>query len=116
VSEADHDAKADEAAVAHDPEPKSKDLPETFWLTRDRLNGRLLDVVEVWLVRPEQMELSHGDIMWKAPHEKVDKEMTWWGSWTVTEAKRQARTIPDTKMECIRIGRQEDVVSVPLLN
>jgi hypothetical protein len=115
VIEADNDAKADEASVAHDPEPKNK-LPEVYWMTRDRINGRLLDKVDVWLVRPEQEDLGRGESWWRAPKDLVDKQDTFHASWTLAEAKRNARTIPETRMECIRVGNAADAVEVPLLN
>lgn len=101
----------------HDPEPKIP-LPAVFWMTRDKCNGRMLDVVEVWLVKPEPSFCEDGDVMWIAPVDQVDERDTWYASWKLAEAaeNNNSHTLPQTCRECIRVGREVPVVHVDALN
>lgn len=83
------------------------DLPsQDFWLTRDRSEGELSDLVEIWLCRPEAIRYSDGDVTWIAPLDAVDRVTTFAGTVTVALATLElGNGVPASERECLRVGR-----------
>ena len=83
-------------------------LPDTFWLTRDRLGGDLSAKVELWSVLPQRLRCEDGDVIWLAPDALLDgTELTCLGDLTVAEARlRFGPGIPETDRECTRVGSE----------
>jgi hypothetical protein len=72
-----------------------------YWLTRDKRNGKLADVIEVWLVRPVLHKFEDGDVMWLPKLELVDSETTHYAEWTIDKCLKECRVYPETERECI---------------
>lgn len=89
-----------------EPEPK-KYL--TYWATRERKGGKLSDKIEIWLVRPERIRFTDGDVMWLAPADAIGLRDTFYGEWSVDEAlKNIGPGYPATDRECVVVGNPED--------
>lgn len=83
-----------------------RDYPRV-WLTRDRREGELLDMVEVWAVPPIRHRSDDGDVLWLPPDCYLLGEIrgeTHVTDLTLDEARDFAGTIPETDRECIRVG------------
>ena len=89
----------------------SDPLPDVFWCTRDMLGGVLSSKVEVWAIRPHREACTDGDVLWFAPLDALDgPEITCLGEWSLGQARLQiGNGIPETSMECVRVGREEPV-------
>lgn len=78
---------------------------DVYWLTRDTVEGALADRVEVWLARPTRLRFLDGDTMWIAPLDAVDREATYWGEWSLDQARSVVGPgAPDNDRECTKIG------------
>lgn len=76
-----------------------------YWITRDKRNGVLSDIVEVWLVKPDLMRFEDGDVMWLPSLEYVDTETTHFAEWSLDKCRKEVYTIPETERECLAIGK-----------
>lgn len=80
------------------------DISGPLWLTRDKRNGILSDLIEVWLVKPDLHRFEDGDVMWLPKLEVVDEEATHFAEWTVAKCLKEVYTYPETERECLRVG------------
>lgn len=80
----------------------------TYWITRDRKLGELVNVVDVWLVCPQYFRLDDGDLYWVAPVDMVDRAAAYYDTWTLKHAHKHARVVPEHELECIRVGADFD--------
>ena len=74
-------------------------------MTRDCTEGVLSDCVEIWCVKPTPSYFADGDGIWLAPIEMMDRGTARVAVWSVTQAMKEARTVPEDVHECIRVGR-----------
>lgn len=99
-----------EAAV----EARSEKAPkQTFWLSRNRLNGTLADKVDIWLQRPERIEFNNGDVQWLAldAEDAYTAESAHYGRWTIARAHIECGPgIPANERECLKVGGEEPVI------
>lgn len=75
-----------------------------YWLTRDKQEGKLSEIVEVWLVKPELCRFDDGDVMWMPALESVDTETTHYAQWTIAKCLKECHVYPETERECIVVG------------
>lgn len=80
------------------------ELKGPYWLTRDKRNGVLSEIVEVWLIKPDLRRFDDGDVMWLPNLKYVDMEGTHYGEWTIAKCLKECRVYPETERECIVIG------------
>lgn len=80
------------------------DIEGPYWLTRDKSNGALSDIVEVWLVKPDLFRFDDGDVMWMPSLECVDSDTTHYAEWTIGKCLKECRVYPETERECIVVG------------
>lgn len=83
---------------------KSSEIKGPIWLTRDKRNGVLREVIEVWVVRPMLHKFPDGDVMWLPPLEAADAQDTNVAEWTVAKCLKEIYTYPSTERECIHRG------------
>jgi len=85
---------------AFNPSPPTQ-LPATYWLTRDRLNGLLSQQVEVWSGGPpSRHRFRDRDVVW-LPREAERVRMI--GTWSMPEAQERRLDIPDSDIVCTRV-------------
>lgn len=87
--------------VTIDPVPTASVRPDRFWVTRDRFEGAMLGVVDVWLVRPEAQTFSDGDVMWQPSADDLDSHLE---QWSLVRCLSEIRVVPDAPLECLVIG------------
>lgn len=75
-----------------------------YWITRDKRNGVLSNIIEVWLVKPDLCRFDDGDVMWLPSLEYVDTETTHFAEWTLEQCRKNCYVTPDTERECIKVG------------
>ena len=78
--------------------------PGTYWLTRNKTNGKLEDVIEVWTTPPEFLKFEDGDSMWIGCFAAVDKVQTYHGDWTIARCLKECRTYPEDERQVIKVG------------
>lgn len=95
--------------------PDADELPDVYWVTRDRRHGDLRDIVEIWTVRPAREQFEDGDVMWLPPVEGATSENDasdkphCLGEWTIGEAHTYiGAAVPDTDRECVVVGLSID--------
>jgi len=102
-----------------DATPDPQKVLRTFWLTRDRIGGVLMDV-DVWSVEPTRVEFDDGDVMWflsstaaevrgeAVPDDELspgDETQAVVDTWPIEEARmRIGNGAPATDRECVRVG------------
>ncbi len=68
----------------------------TYWVTRNEdKDGKLSDVIEVWLDRPTRTNLEGGGCEWSGD---------FYAEWTVAATLINCRTYPETSRECLVVG------------
>lgn len=80
---------------------KSNGIKGPIWLTRDKRNGVLRDVIEVWVVQPVLRKFPDGDVMWLPPLEAVDAQDTNVAEWTVAQCLKEIYTYPEDERQCV---------------
>lgn len=99
-------------------ETKALDKPAqqayaTYWMTRDRTDGALDDMVDVWIERPDRLQFSDGDVLWITPVNKsadVRTKSALYGTWTLDQARTQVGDgVPEDDRQCLRIGHTKIV-------
>ena len=87
------------------PAPEGAPAPKcTYWLTRNRTDGKLADMIEVWVFEPELLKFEDGDAMWIGCLAALDKVQTYHGDWTISRCLKECRTYPDDERQSIRVG------------
>jgi hypothetical protein len=76
-----------------------------YWLTRDKRNGVLSEIIEVWLVKPDLCRFDDGDVMWLPNLNFVDSETTHFAEWTLDQCRKECYVVPETERECIVVGK-----------
>jgi hypothetical protein len=76
----------------------------TYWLTRDSDGTGLSELVDVWTQRPTRVNLFGGGTAWL--HEGITGVEHRFAQWTLTETRLQCHVVPDTSLECIRVGHE----------
>ncbi len=80
-------------------------MTKTLFLTRDRCEGSLSDIVEAWTLVPDRIEMQDGDVMWVAPLDTVDRRSTLVSSWSLLVALAKFKgDVPSSAVECRRVG------------
>jgi hypothetical protein len=74
-----------------------------YWITRDSdPEGDLLDVCEVWTHRPERLRVTDtAGAMWLSDLSPIHYLH---GRYHVDEIRAHVGTVPDTDIECVRVG------------
>lgn len=80
------------------------DIEGPYWLTRNKENGVLSDVIEVWLSKPELNRFEDGDVMWLPNLDLVDSEVTHYAEWSIAKCLKECRVYPETERECLVVG------------
>jgi hypothetical protein len=85
--------------------------PGIWWVTRDSspvLDGGLDDCVDVWIAAPTRLldGSPRGSAYWMSGRDLDAWDLsTRWGRYTAASMRAWLGVIPDTDLECIRVGR-----------
>ena len=75
-------------------------VADEYWCTRDMdSEGKLADLVDVWLARPTRMSLPGGGCMWLGPGDTGLEER--YAQWTIAVTLQNVCTYPETSREAI---------------
>lgn len=86
----------------------------TYWISRARVLGVLVNTVEVWLVRPVRIHAGDSTV-WRLPGDDQDATVesatgpvkAHLGTWTVEHCLKECRVVPDDDYQLIRVGEDK---------
>jgi hypothetical protein len=98
----------DDTPTPEELEERAASRQQDIWLSRDRLDGRLSERVDVWGVRPQASRYDDGDVLWYAMVEAGQTALL--ARWTLGRAHQVAGTVPDDERQVILVGSTPPVV------
>ena len=79
----------------------SENKRATYWCTRDLHQGKLSELVEVWVVKPNLVRRDDNSVSWMSDGPTGIEGR--YQAWTLDTCLQHVGTIPETERECIRV-------------